>query len=580
MRPLGAVLTRSWLSRMAALARPFDACAQLYWDDPAAFAEERRTASMASLPEPFISLAMAEHAFWPLKNGQLHKLARRLCSVGRHAQALALLSEPRPGSADDPIVSLLSAVALAGLGRMVEAAAAARRAHDFSPASPETGPIVRRLDELAGLESAALASRLWPPQAAYLDSLMEFGAFGAAFSWLRRRLASGGLTLDADGVKDAHANLGMLLVVLGEADAYGVLRALAPYHPDPAATADLARITTVLLAPADAPAPGGWTSQVEDLHLSGALAWAAAGRTKAAITGLGALSRARPKDFYVRARLALAIQTEVLAAHPIRFRPDSDRRIFDIFPFNDELELLDIKFGVMAGWVDHFVLVEARETFTGRPKPLHFQANEARFAAYRDKIIHVVIDRFPDHIDSAWARDFYQRDMAIQGLSGLCAEQDLVLFTDADEIIVESAVRSFDGEQARLLQERSRYFLNYREVLTRDQQRGAVSVWRAKYLRTISPSHARFLFTQEKKAQLVHDAGWHFTSVKDVQGIIDKLKNTAHQEWADANEDKLRRILDGIRQGKNEPGWERCELDERFPDYVRAARAELANLIL
>jgi hypothetical protein len=76
-------------------------------------------------------------------------------------------------------------------------------------------------------------------------------------------------------------------------------------------------------------------------------------------------------------------------------------RIFDCFTFLNEFDLLEIRLHELAPVVDRFVIAESPVTFTGRPKPLHFLDNRARFAAFADKIIHIVVDDQPV-TDSAW----------------------------------------------------------------------------------------------------------------------------------------------------------------------------------
>ena len=84
----------------------------------------------------------------------------------------------------------------------------------------------------------------------------------------------------------------------------------------------------------------------------------------------------------------------------------------------------------------------------------------------------------------------------------------------------------------------------------------------------------------DKKAPRIRDAGWHFTSIADLDGIAEKLRNTAHQEYASFAETRLAVRLAKIRAGKLEPGWERCELDERFPEYIRQRQSALADVLL
>ena len=142
--------------------------------------------------------------------------------------------------------------------------------------------------------------------------------------------------------------------------------------------------------------------------------------------------------------------------------------------------MLDLRLAEMADWVDYFVIVEATHTFTGEPKPLHFRDNAHRFSAYGEKLLHVVVDRFPSYVQTPWARDFHQRDMAITALSGVAAPEDFVLLTDADEIVDRRAVERFDGEFACLRMNMYRFFLNYRPTLALRRQPRTAAIWRAR----------------------------------------------------------------------------------------------------
>ena len=53
--------------------------------------------------------------------------------------------------------------------------------------------------------------------------------------------------------------------------------------------------------------------------------------------------------------------------------------VYDCFSFFNELDLLEIRLNVLKDVVDKFVLVEATRTHTGRPKPLYYEENKARF---------------------------------------------------------------------------------------------------------------------------------------------------------------------------------------------------------
>ena len=90
-------------------------------------------------------------------------------------------------------------------------------------------------------------------------------------------------------------------------------------------------------------------------------------------------------------------------------------KIYDCFPFYNELDLLDLRLATLYDHVDHFVLVECTTTFQSQPKELYFENNKTRYAQYMDKIIHVVVDDAPGDPD-AWVNDIFQRNSIMRGV--------------------------------------------------------------------------------------------------------------------------------------------------------------------
>jgi beta-1,4-mannosyl-glycoprotein beta-1,4-N-acetylglucosaminyltransferase len=286
-------------------------------------------------------------------------------------------------------------------------------------------------------------------------------------------------------------------------------------------------------------------------------------------------------DQEIRSALARCIGAGVLKSVRPTFARRPKRRVINVFPFSDELTLLRIRLEEMADWVDQFVLIEATETFAGAPKPLHFLEHAHEFDAFKSKIIHLPVRGFPAHANTHWARDFYQRDQGIAALKGLCGEDDLIFITDVDEIVDRRAVEGFDGDFARLHMGVFRFFLNYRPISRFQGRTGAV--WKAGRLRDYGMSYARFVLSRQSKDWCrILDAGWHFTSVGDAAQVAFKFQNYAHQEHVNANREEagLRERLEGIRAGQMQRGWERCEIDDSFPAYVRQHQDELASIIL
>lgn len=54
-------------------------------------------------------------------------------------------------------------------------------------------------------------------------------------------------------------------------------------------------------------------------------------------------------------------------------------KIYGCFPFFNELEPLQVRLSEMNDHVDKFVILESTETYSGKPKPLHFAENRRLF---------------------------------------------------------------------------------------------------------------------------------------------------------------------------------------------------------
>lgn len=112
--------------------------------------------------------------------------------------------------------------------------------------------------------------------------------------------------------------------------------------------------------------------------------------------------------------------------------------IYDCFSFFNELDVLEIRLNTLNAIVDKFILVEAPWTHTGKPKPLYFHENRQRFAAFLDKIVHIIASAPPISAtatdrENAWIRENWQRNEIIRGL-GNAKPEDILIIADLDEI--------------------------------------------------------------------------------------------------------------------------------------------------
>jgi len=228
-------------------------------------------------------------------------------------------------------------------------------------------------------------------------------------------------------------------------------------------------------------------------------------------------------------------------------------KIIDCFTFYNELKMLSFRLKELNNVVDHFVLVEATLTHSGQPKELIYQNNKHLFEEYNHKIIHVVVDDMPadvSHMAQAWDREYHQRDCVIRGVEQLdVKDTDIVLVSDCDEIpkpelleqIKIHGLNIFNDENnskfssgnkegydegiVGLLQEFFYYNLECKHAGTWWQARAMTY---AKLKEIGSANTARRFYENH---QYYQNAGWHFSYFGDVDNIINKIKNFAHQEY-------------------------------------------------
>lgn len=280
--------------------------------------------------------------------------------------------------------------------------------------------------------------------------------------------------------------------------------------------------------------------------------------------------------------------------------PPGGRRIFDCFQFYNELDLLEVRLAELYPVVDRFVLVEATYTHAGVAKPLYYADNRARFAAYADKIVHIVVAEDPGGF--AWNREAYQRDAILRGL-GECRPSDMILISDADEILRAPVVERLRwepdegagtgagmgaGTGATLFAPHLDIFLYFLDLKAPDPW---VSVAAAPWelIRRIGANRARYL-AKQGIGRVVPDAGWHFTWMGGADRFRAKLEAFAHREMIvgfnrdpQINQTRLDRFY---ATGRFEDGalpgmWtdlRRVPIDGRYPARIQETLARFRHL--
>ena len=509
-------------------------------------------------PDKFLEAANWLHRNDGLWGSHARRLCWKLNDIGGYAQVLSILADPRYAKTETPNHWRTLAVALAGAGRLIPASEALERADQLRGAADPSDCIFAEALRLAreqGCRPDLISA--WAEMARLVEAWLVLGSVQGAADALADAFGRPLPMSEDDLVEALHL-------------AQDILRRAEP---------EVAEAFLVRMRPhfrrVGASHPG--------VQLCIALAHEREGRGEAAAALLGPLAQHR-KGAEIKgaefARLELARTVGRLVMHeaPPRFAPAGRRKIIDVFPINDELLMLKVKLEEMHSWVDHFVIVEAASTFTGRPKPLHFERAKSQFSEFSDKIVHVVVDSFPPWASTAWAREFYQRDCGLRGLADLCGEDDIVLITDVDEIVDRKIEGRLDIPFASLAMRSYGYFFNLERLEARQSRWGAAV--RAGFLRKVGPSYLRLGLPHYAKAFNLEDAGWHFSTVRDPDGLTSKFDSYSNETWSGETRDFFDRLISRIRREGGLEGFERRDIDDSFPAYIRDNAETLRSLIL
>jgi beta-1,4-mannosyl-glycoprotein beta-1,4-N-acetylglucosaminyltransferase len=283
-------------------------------------------------------------------------------------------------------------------------------------------------------------------------------------------------------------------------------------------------------------------------------------------------------------------------------------KLYDGFQFNNEFELLELRFKEHWNYVDKFILVESLTDHRGNPKPLHYAEHKQKFHQYKDKIQHIVVGTVTQNVPYQWGTpntgspDDQARNHIPWGMYNADPD-DILMVSDVDEIWRPSALEFMKNDRSYSifspLQSLSHFKINFicathsdpnrcngymawsKAIRFRDfksywkldatafKANGYLSCW------TIDPNTLRML-----NACAIPHGGWHFSWWGKTENILDKMSTYGHQEQ---DTDYVRRLIesDSIISGKlagialpqignmfPEHKWITCQVDEYFPQTI------------
>jgi len=209
-------------------------------------------------------------------------------------------------------------------------------------------------------------------------------------------------------------------------------------------------------------------------------------------------------------------------------------KIVDCFTFYNEFDLLTYRLNILNPCVDYFVIVEARQTFIGKEKELFFELNKDKYAEFKDKIIHIVVDlpHIPADISKSeqWVNERFQRNSIKNGLDKLnLLPEDLIIISDLDEIAdpltLEKIKTGIIPVDIYSLEMQFHYY-NLNTI--------SISPWAYTKIISFKKFNQLAISCSDIRAyssSIIKNSGWHLSYFGDSHFIKNKIENFSHQEF-------------------------------------------------
>lgn len=200
------------------------------------------------------------------------------------------------------------------------------------------------------------------------------------------------------------------------------------------------------------------------------------------------------------------------------------RRVFDAVLFNNEVDILTLRWNELYPYVSQFVLLESNSTFTGIPKRLIFAANRDVFKFVEPRLTYGMIGGRFKKGENPFVEEAYQR-VALDQLLKIAGieDDDLLIMSDADEIPSAHTVnllRWCDGIPPILHLQLKNYLYSFE--FYKDSKSWRASVHRYQTGKT------RYAHYRQTDA-LLTDSGWHCSfCFRHISQFVFKMKAYSH----------------------------------------------------
>ncbi|KAE9586590.1 hypothetical protein Lal_00014334 [Lupinus albus] len=205
---------------------------------------------------------------------------------------------------------------------------------------------------------------------------------------------------------------------------------------------------------------------------------------------------------------------------------ESPRRVFDAVLFNNEVDLLTIRWNEMYPYVTQYVLLESNSTFTGIVKPLFYANNRDKFKFVESRLTYGLIGGRFKKDENPFVEEAYQRVALDQLLRiAVIEDDDLLIMSDVDEIPSAHTINllRWCDDIPPVLHLQLRNYLYSFEFFQDTES------WRASIHR-YQTGKTRYAHYRQSDV-LLSDAGWHCSfCFRYISDFIFKMKAYSHND--------------------------------------------------
>lgn len=246
------------------------------------------------------------------------------------------------------------------------------------------------------------------------------------------------------------------------------------------------------------------------------------------------------------------------------------RRVFDIIPFFDELDILEVRLNELDSVVDRFIIVEGAETYGGASRHLVLQHwLGSRFSKFQHKIsympIHMLLPKCIDRTTGRLREAYLRNEAQIPLSQHSPADDDVIIFSDCDEIPSRRAVEEALTRQLDTIHrfKQTSYYYNINTVVDYGHDFASrARIGTFAQLKAVGSLYEFRMANKNTDVHVIENGGWHFGYF----GSIEKIKQKVAALSPFLSEYKLfgdTTLVKDIREGRD-LHHRRCELPEKF----------------